>query len=78
MGTPEGRGGSREGAHVKGVHGDIAAISQRGLLVRTENGAIEFPYEAESCSFYCKPPSCFYWGLAEPTADAAAAGAVDA
>jgi predicted transcriptional regulator len=36
---------------VKGVHGDVVALLNAGLLVRTENGAIEFPYEAVKVEF---------------------------
>lgn len=36
---------------VKGVHGDVAALLEAGLLNRTESGAIEFPYEAIKVEF---------------------------
>lgn len=36
---------------VKGVHGDVVALLDAGLLVRTEEGAIEFPYEAVKVEF---------------------------
>jgi predicted transcriptional regulator len=36
---------------VKGVHGDVVALLEAGLLNRTENGAIEFPYEAIKVEF---------------------------
>jgi predicted transcriptional regulator len=36
---------------VKGVHGDVVALLNAGLLVRTEEGAIEFPYEAVKVEF---------------------------
>jgi len=36
---------------VKAVHGDIAALLNAGLLVRNENGAIEFPYDAVKVEF---------------------------
>lgn len=36
---------------VKGVHGDITALLEAGLLNRTESGAIEFPYEAIKVEF---------------------------
>ena len=36
---------------VKGVHGDVVALLNAGLIVRTENGAIEFPYEAIKVEF---------------------------
>ncbi len=36
---------------VKGVHGDVVALIEAGLLNRTESGAIEFPYEAIKVEF---------------------------
>lgn len=36
---------------VKGVHGDVVALLEAGLLNRTESGAIEFPYEAIKVEF---------------------------
>ena len=36
---------------VKGVHGDIVAMIDAGLLNRTENGGVEFPYEAVKVEF---------------------------
>ncbi len=36
---------------VKGVHGDVVALLEAGLLVRTEEGSIEFPYEAIKVEF---------------------------
>ena len=36
---------------VKGVHGDVVALLNAGLLVRTEGGAIEFPYQAVKVEF---------------------------
>jgi predicted transcriptional regulator len=36
---------------VKGVHGDIVALIEAGLLNRTENGGVEFPYEAVKVEF---------------------------
>lgn len=36
---------------VKGVHGDVIALLEAGLLNRTESGAIEFPYEAIKVEF---------------------------
>jgi predicted transcriptional regulator len=41
----------RVGRDVKGVHGDVVALLNAGLLVRTENGAIEFPYETIKVEF---------------------------
>ena len=37
---------------VKGVHGDVIALLKSGLLSRTPEGAIEFPYEGVS-EFLC-------------------------
>jgi len=36
---------------VKGVHGDIVALIDAGLLNRTESGGVEFPYEAVKVEF---------------------------
>jgi predicted transcriptional regulator len=36
---------------VKGVHGDVVALLGAGLLYRTEDGAIEFPYDAVKVEF---------------------------
>ena len=36
---------------VKGVHGDVVALLEAGLLVRTDRGEIEFPYEAVKVEF---------------------------
>ena len=36
---------------VKGVHRDVVALLDAGLLMKTENGAIEFPYEAVKVEF---------------------------
>ncbi|MBS0498138.1 MAG: DNA-binding protein [Proteobacteria bacterium] len=36
---------------VKGVHGDVTALLEAGLLNRTGGGAIEFPYEAIKVEF---------------------------
>jgi predicted transcriptional regulator len=36
---------------VKGVHGDVVALLDAGLLTKTEMGAIEFPYEAVKVEF---------------------------
>ena len=36
---------------VKGVHGDVTALLNAGILVRTGDGAIEFPFEAVKVEF---------------------------
>ena len=36
---------------VKAVHRDVTALLDAGLLNRTEEGAIEFPYEAVKVEF---------------------------
>jgi predicted transcriptional regulator len=36
---------------VKGVHGDVVALLEAGLLSRTAKGAIEFPYQAVKVEF---------------------------
>jgi predicted transcriptional regulator len=35
----------RVGRDVKSVHGDISALLKAGVIHRTENGRIEFPYD---------------------------------
>jgi predicted transcriptional regulator len=39
---------------VKGVHGDIHALLNAGLLQKTENGRIIFPYDAVHVDFMLK------------------------
>lgn len=41
----------RVGRDVKGVHGDVVALLEAGLLLRTDSGAIEFPYDAVKVEF---------------------------
>ena len=41
----------RTGRDVKAVHGEITALLAAGVLDRTENGAIVFPYEAIKVEF---------------------------
>ena len=36
---------------VKGVHGDVIALLNAGILIRTATGAIEFPYDAVKVEF---------------------------
>jgi predicted transcriptional regulator len=36
---------------VKGVHGDVVALIDAGLLNRTQRGGIEFPYDAVKVEF---------------------------
>jgi predicted transcriptional regulator len=36
---------------VKAVHGDVTALLQAGVLNRTEDGEIEFPFEAVKVEF---------------------------
>ena len=36
---------------MKGVHGDVVALLDAGILVKTEDGAIEFPYQAVKVEF---------------------------
>ncbi len=36
---------------VKGVHTDVIALLSAGILVRNNNGAIEFPFEAVKVEF---------------------------
>ncbi|TCS71504.1 putative transcriptional regulator [Sulfuritortus calidifontis] len=41
----------RAGRDVKAVHGDVTALLNAGLLDRTEDGRIVFPYEAVKVEF---------------------------
>lgn len=41
----------RVGRDVKAVHGDVTALLNAGVLVRTPNGKVEFPYEAVKVEF---------------------------
>ena len=41
----------RAGRDVKAVHGDVTALMNAGILTRTVEGGIEFPYEAVKVAF---------------------------
>ena len=41
----------RVGRDVKGVHTDVHSLLNAGVLIRTESGAFEFPYEAVHVDF---------------------------
>ena len=41
----------RVGRDVKAVHGDVTALLNAGILDRSENGRIVFPYEAVKVEF---------------------------
>ena len=41
----------RVGRDVKEVHSDLAALFAAGVLVRSESGRLEFPYEAVKVEF---------------------------
>lgn len=41
----------RVGRDVKAVHGDVTALLEAGLLDRTPDGRIEFPYDAVKVEF---------------------------
>lgn len=41
----------RVGRDVKAVHGDVHALLDSGVLHRTENGRIEFPFDAVHVDF---------------------------
>lgn len=41
----------RLGRDVKAVHGDVTALLEAGVLCRTPDGAIEFPYDAVRVEF---------------------------
>lgn len=36
----------RSGRDVKAVHGDVTALLKAGLLRRTDDGLVEFPFDA--------------------------------
>lgn len=44
----------RVGRDVKAVHGDITALRRAGVLIRAEDGRIEFPYQAIKVEFTLK------------------------
>lgn len=44
----------RAGRDVKAVHGDVTALLNAGVLDRTEDGRIVFPYEAVKVEFLLK------------------------
>lgn len=41
----------RVGRDVKAVHGDVTALLNAGLLNRTDDGSIEFPFQAVKVEF---------------------------
>lgn len=44
----------RAGRDVKAVHGDATALLEAGILMRTEDGRIEFPFDAVKVDFLLK------------------------
>lgn len=44
----------RLGRDVKAVHGDVHALLKAGILEKTENGRIQFPYDAVHVDFTLK------------------------
>jgi len=44
----------RLGRDVKAVHGDVHALLNTGILQKTENGRIEFPFDAVRVDFTLK------------------------
>lgn len=44
----------RVGRDVKAVHGDATALLEAGILMRTEDGRIEFPFDAVKVDFLLK------------------------
>jgi predicted transcriptional regulator len=44
----------RVGRDVKAVHGDAIALLDAGILTRTEDGRIEFPFDAVKVDFLLK------------------------
>jgi predicted transcriptional regulator len=43
--------GRRVGRDVKAVHGDVSALLDAGVMSRTEDGRIEFPFDAVKVEF---------------------------
>ena len=41
----------RVGRDVKAVHGDVRALLDAGVIVRTSDGAVEFPFDAVKVEF---------------------------
>ena len=41
----------RVGRDVKAVHGDVSALLDAGVLSRTDDGRIEFPFDAVKVEF---------------------------
>jgi len=41
----------RVGRDVKGVHGDVTALIEAGILDRTESGGVEFPFDTVKVEF---------------------------
>jgi predicted transcriptional regulator len=41
----------RVGRDVKAVHGDVTALLQAGVIDRTDDGRVDFPYEAVKAEF---------------------------
>jgi len=41
----------RVGRDVKAVHGDVRALLDAGVVIRTEDGAVEFPFDAVRVEF---------------------------
>ena len=44
----------RVGRDIKAVHGDVRALLDAGVIERTENGRIEFPFDAVRVDFVLK------------------------
>jgi predicted transcriptional regulator len=44
----------RVGRDIKAVHGDVRALLDAGVIDRTENGRIEFPFDAVRVDFVLK------------------------
>jgi predicted transcriptional regulator len=44
----------RVGRDVKAVHGDVRALLDAGVIDRTEDGRVEFPYDAVRVDFVLK------------------------
>ena len=47
----------RTGRDVKAVHGDVMMLLNAGILERTADGRIEFPFEAVKVEFMLQAPS---------------------
>lgn len=52
----------RVGRDVKAVHGDIGKLTNGGIVDKTEDGRVEFPYDEIRVEFAIKPGMNVPWG----------------